>query len=97
MLRLYEETKICDEKLTILSKFVNSLEDVILDSKLIDFMRKSVSENGLEEAHLDLVILLEFILRLRREGYYAKLSYFTGNYYLTLMRTFRLGLRLGIR
>lgn len=94
MLRLYKETKICDEKLTILSKFVNSLEDVILDSKLIDFMRKSVSENGLEEAHLDLVILLEFILRLRREGYYAKLSYFYGELLLDTNADFSARLKI---
>lgn len=56
---------------------MNSVEDMV-DSKLVDFMRKSVSENGLEEAHLDLVMLLEFALRLRKEGYHARLAYFYG-------------------
>ncbi|BDB99585.1 hypothetical protein [Saccharolobus caldissimus] len=93
ILKLYEETKVCDEKLSILSKFVNNLEDVILDSRLIDFMRKSVSDNGLDEAHLDLLILLEFILRLRREGYYARLSYFYGELILDTNADFSTRLR----
>ena len=85
---LYEALKICDKKLKILNKFINNLEDIILNPKLIDFLREKINGEGFDKAHLELLILLEFALKLRNEGYHVELNDFYGDLLLDTNASF---------
>ena len=76
---LYNALKICDKKLKILNKFTKNLENIILNHKLIDFLREKINGEGFDKAHLELLILLEFALKLRNEGYHVELNDFYGD------------------
>ena len=85
---LYKALKICDKKLEILNKFINNLEDIILNPKLIDFLREKINGEGFDKAHLELLILLEFALKLRNEGYHVELNDFYGDLLLDTNASF---------
>lgn len=88
IVRLYKDLKICNKKLEILNKFTNNLEDIILDPKIVDFLREKINGEGFDRAHLELLILLEFALKLRNKGYHVKLDEFYGDLLLDTNASF---------